>query len=90
MLDIYLHNYFIFQPIIPSRFNQRDAYATSYNLSHRQFAQEERRAASHWENKDQRERQWLRDPVTSKKLQMRVPIPPSAISKGMKAFKSTL
>ena len=72
-----------FQPICPSRFNQRDAYETSYNESHRPFSQHERRAAAHWENKDQRERQWLRDPITSKKLQMRVPIPPSAVTKSM-------
>ena len=76
-----------FQPICPSRFNQRDAYETSYNESHRPFSQHERRAAAHWENKDQRERQWLRDPITSKKLQMRVPIPPSSVTKSMSFFK---
>jgi len=74
--DVYPH-----KPICPSRFNQRDAYETSYNESHRPFSQHERMAAAHWENKDQRERQWLRDPITSKKLQMRVPIPPSAVTK---------
>ena len=74
---------YLFQPICPSRFNQRDAYETSYNESHRPFSQHERRAAAHWENKDQRERQWLRDPITSKKLQMRVPIPPSSVTKSM-------
>ena len=76
----------IFQPICPSRFNQRDAYETSYNESHRPFSQHERRAAAHWENKDQRERQWLRDPITSKKLQMRVPIPPSSVTKSKTSY----
>lgn len=48
-------------------------YKTSYSASHRKFAKDERLASSHWNNKNS----WHRDPVTSKKLQVRVPIPPS-------------